>query len=439
MVVSSPSELIAALIAQQFDHVLDTPESEWLDFKEQPYQLDRAHDRWELAKDVASFANTGAGYIVVGVASSKHAFEAVATATQIVKVRKDGVDVDAYRKIIRSVVYPSVQSVTLKFYPDNREIEEALFVIEVIPQDPQDRPFILRKALDEVAKVRGAIGIPFRDGDQTEWWSAERIHELIGRRGQRHEGKEPSPALSPEALIRRVGEITNDLEDLQDWEDIPVYSLAAVPGRAVDLVPRFYGEEGLARLLGDPPSLRPSGFNIDTYGNVEPFPNGIIARVSNKALRLETDGVLVAAVPGDRSFLQWGINDGHAPSTDRINTLTLVEFTYEYFRFVESVLGPRAGTSDWTFVLEARRFQSAGVVLDAGVAKPGFGSFPSKKATSDSWTHRWEGFGSAGRNAAEALTYFYALFERGAEDFDVFLEDGEVSASRIIDAANSLR
>jgi len=52
--------------ARRGEPLVGTEESDQLDFKLAPYVLDAPHQKWELAKDVAAFANRRGGVIVIG-------------------------------------------------------------------------------------------------------------------------------------------------------------------------------------------------------------------------------------------------------------------------------------------------------------------------------------------------------------------------------------
>jgi hypothetical protein len=41
----------------------------------------------------------------------------------------------------------------------------------------------------------------------------------------------------------------------------------------------------------------------------------------------------------------------------------------------------------------------------------------------DNWIHQWAGKKSPERNSLMALTYFYALFQRGPKDFAILDDD----------------
>ena len=133
-----------------------------------------------------------------------------------------------------------------------------------------------------------------------------------------------------------------------------------------------------------------------------------------------------------------GVNDGVLPERHRINTLTLAEFTYEFFRFAAE-LKERVDISDWTHRLVARGFKSAGAELEGGLARPGAGHFDTRVANQDDLKYEWADLGSPERNATRALKSFYAIFQRGSDDFAVFTTDGEVTAEAILAAARELQ
>jgi len=89
-----------------------------------------------------------------------------------------------------------------------------------------------------------------------------------------------------------------------------------------------------------------------------------------------------------------------------------------------------------------RRYPSSfrPALTDEGVTSARqFPSLSRKLATADLWQRQWRSTDSPEQDATEALTCFYALFERGPEDFLPFTEDGVVSQERILAAADSLR
>src|SRR5438552_2652396 len=99
MAVSTRVELMEALVAHQFDRLVGTVESDWVDFKEQPYDLSTPAGKWELAKDVAAFANQQGGCIVLGVRTEKSDQERRDVATAIHEIPKGLIDRSRYRDV----------------------------------------------------------------------------------------------------------------------------------------------------------------------------------------------------------------------------------------------------------------------------------------------------------------------------------------------------
>lgn len=109
MAVTTQAELLLALERGQFDSIIDTQESDWIDFKEAPYQLQQPHQRWELAKDVAAFANGLGGVIIIGYRTRRPENALVDIATEHRRIQKGLINWDAYRQTIASWVYPHLE------------------------------------------------------------------------------------------------------------------------------------------------------------------------------------------------------------------------------------------------------------------------------------------------------------------------------------------
>lgn len=444
--VHSHTDLIQALATGSFSDVLDTPEDNWLDFKEAPYPIDdrgRLTDKgkWELAKDVAAFANIpSGGYIVLGYRTERHENEAVESAVELRLIRKAVVDVSSYQDVIDQWVYPRVRRVTIRWFPPAKELDDGVLVIEVPGQDDYDLPFLVRRVFDEnTDRVhdRGHFAIPIREGARSELSTAEAVHRLLsgGRQAGRAPRIQPVERDNTARAERRVAEA----EDLLGWSDLPTYALQALPPESgPDILPGFFDRDGLWLSLYRPTSLRPMGFNLETGGEPEPVENGLrTARPSHHLLWLDTDGFFTAVGIADPEFLGWAINQTDGAKM-RINALTLVEYTLEFFSFVERELVPRlARTDPWDFVVTCHRFKTAGVVLRPGQAPKDrvVGSLmrSASAATSDNWRKDFTGTHDAGENAFVALKYFYALFSLG-EDAIPYCDGQRISEERILES-----
>ena len=143
----TPGQIVDALARNDANRIIGTDESEQVDFKRAPYLLTENHQKWELAKDVAAFANKRGGVIVVGVESERQLNEIIESAIAIRPVRKAIVDLPQHRSVIDAWIYPRPEGVDLRWYPPEADQESGLFLIEVPPQRDSIMPFIACRSL----------------------------------------------------------------------------------------------------------------------------------------------------------------------------------------------------------------------------------------------------------------------------------------------------
>ena len=108
--LNTVAELFQAL-GRNPDELIDQPESDWLDFKLEPYRLDTTgleRDKvcLELAKDVTSFANEDEGVILIGVKAEREPESQVEVATELRPPPNGMVDTVQIRDIAREWSFP---------------------------------------------------------------------------------------------------------------------------------------------------------------------------------------------------------------------------------------------------------------------------------------------------------------------------------------------
>ncbi|WP_432112546.1 AlbA family DNA-binding domain-containing protein [Streptomyces sp. YPW6] len=137
MAADSMVQLISYLTAQQPYEIVGTPESEWVDFKSAspkgPYDLSTDKGKFELAKDVAAFANAGGGLIVCGFKAKKRTNELYEVAEKVTPFDKKLVNIDSYKDVLTEYVRPLINAKFFWFdHPeDDPETSGHYFVIEV--------------------------------------------------------------------------------------------------------------------------------------------------------------------------------------------------------------------------------------------------------------------------------------------------------------------
>lgn len=166
-----------ALGAADLEALIGLEECGWMDVKSQPYMLDKgAHHKEELVKDVAAFANTPTGgLLLIGFRTSTA--NAVETVSHVAPVPRALVNTDTYRKLIDERVYPQVQDLELTWI--GRGEGKGVLVIDIPAQPAAARPFVIPAPTGKDERPAGGFAIPVRRGDRTAFWSAAEAHRRL--------------------------------------------------------------------------------------------------------------------------------------------------------------------------------------------------------------------------------------------------------------------
>ena len=164
--------------ASRPDVIVGQPETTWLDAKREPYKLGNDPQAWELAKDVAAFANTGAdALIVLGVATTKSVNGDVLSTPRPFPL--SDMDVDQVRATLRERLTPDIPNIDVGVVASRKSSEYGFGWIFIPAQGRELQPFMVRGAL--VGKVwRGThISIPVRSGEDTVYTDPAAVHTLL--------------------------------------------------------------------------------------------------------------------------------------------------------------------------------------------------------------------------------------------------------------------
>lgn len=449
MAVETQVDLLHALEQGEYESVLGTAESEEIDFKEAPYQLDSPRQKWELAKDIAGFANTRGGVIVIGYRTQRAEALLVDTATQHNPVPKARIIWDQYRQTIGRWVHPAVTGITPRWFPPDPAQGQGVFVIVVPAQDESSKYFVVSEMVRDDGSFPGAVGIPHRQGDVIVWSKAETVHSLVREAlWWRHHGPgipqlvagDVQQALEEEEHL--VAARSRSIEEWAGWTaTIPFCALHAIPQGNGARPDDFYSDDGMKARLERPTVLRRDGFNILTGGHTEVLANGSLVRgTDRRVLWLSTGGFFSAAGRADDDFFGWYVNQGRQDGQSiALNPRVATEFVLEFCRFVHSELKPR-WEGPWHLWLSMVGFdRSGGVVLVPALAHGG-DLAPFWRGLNDSYTplapeaHRRVVSGaSSGGDAYRLMVELYAQFAQAPASIP-FVADAEVSEPVLLDA-----
>lgn len=160
----SREELDDLLAARAYERLIGQVETPWFDAKDQPYDVDTDGGKRALARDVAAFANSSGGTIVIGVRTTK---SAVHFADEVVKIRpieRHRVDSGRYHNVVADWVFPWVDGFEIEWLPTGDDTR-GLFAIRIPAQAEELKPFLVVRTLDGEKIVETLFGYTARRGD----------------------------------------------------------------------------------------------------------------------------------------------------------------------------------------------------------------------------------------------------------------------------------
>lgn len=434
----APDEVEDCLESADDEALLGEPETEQLDFKEQPYVLSGDKGRWELAKDIAALANSGGGCLVIGVATEVPTDRDEEVASEIKPFPALLVDVQQMRSTLdaASGVYPVLKRVDIQRF--SRPGGKAMALVRVPPQDEDDLPFIVVRMVEGDERRGVGIGVPFRSGPHTYWLPPGQLHRDLSD-GRRMRTTPPSPseeagALASTAAIKeRTEEQLQTLEQYMSWTDAATLMLAVIPLSPQTIpIDGLYDRDRIYGCVQSPPVIRHAGFSLAWRSGLENIDGALVnATAERNILWVDPDGAAFAGAVGLQSFLTraGGTRTVQEPEPRIINPTVLVEWTYLFFNFVHECIAPvmdgsmraavrlrGAQSRPWRLQMvggSSVEFWQDGV--PAGIDD----LFAELPVTDD-----------PGRDAFVALSRVYAVFGL-SEDAIPYSADGRVDPSRI--------
>ncbi|MCA9325560.1 ATP-binding protein [Candidatus Saccharibacteria bacterium] len=421
MAVENKAELIQALEGAEYEKILDTPESDWVDFKRSQYEtlpgkplVLSQTGRSELSKDVAAFSNADGGILLIGVQEKRSETENIPVAGAITSIKITAIDQKHYKDILSEWMYPLNKSVRFKWYPT--EPKKGLFAI-IIPKS-HDKPHVIRHLMSENGnQIDGFVGIPERVDDQTYWMRPETVYERIRRSSTqtREIFQKTDRAKINETMSKTIAENEKQAKGIreyvigtQGWDKDPYILLQTIPHSTRARLEGFYSD--LAKEFSSTSPIRGMGFNLDSLGaRAEKIDGALVKTGSRDAiLRLDPNGTLTLVLKISPELAGWAVNKDPGQSGTTINSIVLVEMTYEFTRFIRNYLAKR-GLNTWSYFTEGKNLKASEVRLYAGTPS-GFDIHDSVVAQKDYSSAKLDGTGTAEKDAYGILVEIYTMF-----------------------------
>jgi len=218
------------LDTRQYAALIGLDEDTWLEAKgRNPYDFANPAGRYELAKDTTAFANAEGGILLIGLTTAPAADARAERITAHDLFPQAEFDAGQYLGIIKEHVYPPIRDLKIYWLPVNAEATHGLGVIEVPPQSPSLKYFLMAKVVDSGAELKQIVfGIAKRNDSSNDPFTIAELYKYT------QSGKHPVP----QTLARVEAK-------LDAFIDAQTRSVAKTPGET-------YAER-TARILGDDP------------------------------------------------------------------------------------------------------------------------------------------------------------------------------------------
>ena len=176
--IETPYLALRMLQLGQATALLGHSESEWLECKSFAYEFKKIHEslwKHELAEDVAQFANTeSGGLLLIGFHTKRKA--GVDTIEKITPVPVSDTRLQAYRDILRQRIHPPVSRLLIESFPWNGG---QIVSIYVPPQKYENQPYLVSGSVIQGRYMRSGVTIVRRQGDASIPITAEEIHSTL--------------------------------------------------------------------------------------------------------------------------------------------------------------------------------------------------------------------------------------------------------------------
>lgn len=367
-------EGIEAVIAgEDLDSLLNKEETSWFEFREKHYATTSPEPggskaKYELAKDCSSIANSGGGYIFIGLKPAISESQMTEYVTAIPGIKKADINLTSWRDSLMHALTPRFSLEDIEHgYIDIDDENSVLWMRIPSAEEKGVYPLILHS--DQVQleghRLRGSvIGVYERHGAENVQLSPEKIQGYVSQGIANENTGQPYSQ-----VINRVEAKLDNLMNSQITTE-PAIDIDARKNKHLEIARRKVGDDSEAffyiyagpktktkinnfwdpyteetsipHLMKNPPVLRRMGWDLSVadqeYPTAEPGAWEIM-NGNRKLLNVTERGEVFSAGTLNR-FLNWGLDELAQQSQDYgllINEYALAEYVAMFFSFLQEV------------------------------------------------------------------------------------------------------
>lgn len=174
------SSILNILKSRDFSELIGIEEDLYFETKEKPYDLTTANGRYELAKDVSSFANSDGGILIIGLIHVQVMDKKTERVGGIKLLEKKDFDLEKYRGVIVEYIYPPIVGIEIVWINDLKNTEKGIAYIYVPKQDQNKKHFLIINLIEGNEIVKGIVfGIAQRIESNNDPLSKAKLHKKI--------------------------------------------------------------------------------------------------------------------------------------------------------------------------------------------------------------------------------------------------------------------
>jgi predicted HTH transcriptional regulator len=189
-----PQDLTTSLLAEILEQrnlqkLIGLKENLWFEAKSKtPYDLSTAIGRYEVAKDVSSFANSEGGYLIIGLRTDRLIEENTDKVVSLDWLKKEEFPISQYRGIIDEYIHPRMENIALKWIGGTNNSELGVGCIYIPPQAENKKHFLIKNVTEGGELLQGIVfGLSRRVKSSNVPFDITEVHRAI------QQGKSPVP------------------------------------------------------------------------------------------------------------------------------------------------------------------------------------------------------------------------------------------------------
>ncbi len=168
-----------------FDELKGALENEFFEAKSPPWNLGSESGKFDMAKDISSFANAHGGIIVLGASTFKSDTYQRMEIDKIRRLPQSLTPSEQYWHIVGDWIYPPPSGVDFRWHPDPANPTVGLISVLVPNYDEESRPFLVARYLPEEGdRIKSVFGLFQRLGPTTKPTPLYELHTFL-REGRR--------------------------------------------------------------------------------------------------------------------------------------------------------------------------------------------------------------------------------------------------------------